>query len=93
MGKFPGALMLLLAFTSLVHAQNQPMPRPEPGVGLEGHPDARNDRRQDSGQDSGQDSYYDGTRRIGTHSVMRCKDGTMRKARTDACRGHDHAPK
>jgi hypothetical protein len=85
MKKLLAAMMLSLAFTPLVHAQNQPMPRPEPGVGLEGHPDARNDRRQDS--------YYDGTRRLGTHSVMRCKDGTMRKARSDACRGHDHEPK
>ncbi|WP_211461831.1 hypothetical protein [Collimonas silvisoli] len=85
MKKLLGALTLLLAFTPLVYAQNQPMPRPEPGVGLDGHPDARNDRHPES--------YYDGTRRIGTHSVIRCKDGAMRKARADACRGHDHEPK
>ena len=30
---------------------------------------------------------------MGTHSVMRCKDGTMHKARADACRSHDHEPK
>jgi hypothetical protein len=80
-----GALTLLLAITPWVHAQNEPMPRPEPGAGLDGHPDARNDRRPES--------FYDGSHRMGTHSVMRCKDGTMRKARADACRGHDEKPK
>lgn len=78
-------LTLLLAFAPLVRAQNAPMPRPEPGMGLDSHPDARNDRRPES--------FYDGNHRIGTHSVMRCKDGTMRKARADACRGRDHKPK
>ena len=85
MMKFLGTLTLLLVLTPLVHAQNAPMPRPEPGVELDGHPDARNDRRPES--------FYDGNHKMGTHSVMRCKDGTMHKARTDACRGHDHASK
>jgi hypothetical protein len=85
MKKLLGALTLLLAITPWVHAQNEPMPRSEPGAGLEGHPDARNDRRPES--------FYDGSHRMGSHSVMRCKNGMMRKARANACRGHGEKPK
>ncbi|MEO6917851.1 MAG: hypothetical protein ABI171_02220 [Collimonas sp.] len=74
MKKLLSILTLLLAVTPVVYAQDRPM-------GLEGHPDARNDRRSES--------FYDGNHRAATHSVMRCKDGAMRKARADACRGHD----
>ncbi|AIY42908.1 hypothetical protein LT85_3750 [Collimonas arenae] len=77
MKKMLSILTLLLAVTPVVYAQD----RPQPGMGLEGHPDARNDRRPES--------FYDGNHRMNTHSVMRCKDGAMRKARADACRGHD----
>jgi hypothetical protein len=80
MKKLLSMLALLLAITPVVYAQNEPM-RQQPGVGLEGHPDARNDRRPES--------FYEGNRRPTTHSVMRCKDGAMRKARADACRGHN----
>jgi hypothetical protein len=85
MKKLLGLLTLLLTISPLANAQNEPMQRPEPGATLEGHPDARNDRRPES--------FYGGSHNMGTHSVMRCKDGTMHKARADACRGHDHEPK
>lgn len=77
MKKLLSMLALLLAFAPAAYAQD----RPQPGMGLEGHPDARNDRRPES--------FYNGNNRINTHSVMRCKDGAMRKARADACRGHN----
>ncbi|NKI70586.1 hypothetical protein GN109_14250 [Collimonas pratensis] len=80
MKKLLSVLALLLAIAPVAHAQNEPR-RAEPGMGLEGHPDARNDRRPES--------FYDGKKRVNTHSVMRCKDGAMRKARADACRGHN----
>ncbi|AMP16252.1 hypothetical protein [Collimonas pratensis] len=80
MKKLLSVLALLLAIAPVAHAQNEPR-RAEPGMGLEGHPDARNDRRPES--------FYDGKNRVNTHSVMRCKDGAMRKARADACRGHN----
>ena len=84
MKKLLSMLALLLAISPVAHAQDAPM-RPQPGMGLEGHPDARNDRRQES--------FYDGSHRMNTHSVMRCKDGAMRKARADACRGHNEPRK
>lgn len=83
--KLLGALALLLVASSVAYAQNEPMQRPEAGAALEGHPDARNDRNPAS--------FYDGSHRINTHSVMRCKDGTLQKARADACRSHDHDEK
>ncbi|SFB11922.1 hypothetical protein SAMN04515620_11917 [Collimonas sp. OK607] len=86
MKKLLGLLTLSLAFSSLAQAQSEPMPRPYTGAVLEGHPDAKNDRHPES-------FYGGGNHNMGTHSVMRCKDGTMHKARADACRGHDHEPK
>ncbi|AMO98972.1 hypothetical protein CAter282_1070 [Collimonas arenae] len=80
-----GALALVLATIPFAYAQNEPIQPREPGAALEGHPDARNDRSPAS--------FYDGAHRINTHSVMRCKDGTLQKARADACRGHDEKPK
>lgn len=74
------SLALLLAFSPLVHAQNEPTPPIDRGAPLAGHPDARNDR-------------YPESKLIGTHSVMRCKDGTMHKAGKDACRGHTRKTK
>ncbi|MFJ2987769.1 hypothetical protein ACIPF8_07870 [Collimonas sp. NPDC087041] len=91
MKKLPGkkllsALALLLATSSFAYAQNEPAPSPAPGAALEGHPDARNDRNSAS--------FYDGSHRVSSiQSVMRCKDGTLHKARADACRGHDEKPK